>query len=342
MKFSIIVPIYNIPYFNGSNLLERCIDSIINQSYNNIEILLIDDGSTDNTTAFCENLAGKDRRVVFIRQENQGQGEARNTGIRNASGDWLIFIDSDDFINIDSCETIYSILCKFKNLDVLQVGYEKIDDKSIKISNDRSLCLNSIVRGVEYLSHNIRNGVWFIEPWKRVYNTSFLRDHNLYFEKGQMIEDVEWTLKVLIQANAIYSTQFVHYYHFARLGSESISLSSDRRLKRYAELSTLLHNLSEQFENLCNEELKYLLMDFLVSIYMYQFLDNYKLLNKNDYINIKLFSRNKAISKSNRIRNLLLQINPTLFYFSHKLYSSVLKAVKYRYRKCYNTKTTTN
>ena len=116
-RISIIVPVYN-----AASYLEQCISSLLNQTYSDIEVLLIDDGSTDNSGAICEEFAEKDKRVVYIRQQNQGVSVARNTGLDRASGEWITFVDSDDWVMPQMCERVLNTAIE-NNADVVIWSY---------------------------------------------------------------------------------------------------------------------------------------------------------------------------------------------------------------------------
>ena len=115
-KISVIVPVYNVEQY-----LERCVDSIINQTYKNLEIILVNDGSTDNSGQLCDELAKKDSRIRVIHKENGGVSEARNFGVKEISGEYVIFIDSDDYINKRMINVLYSQI-KLEEADVSVCG----------------------------------------------------------------------------------------------------------------------------------------------------------------------------------------------------------------------------
>ena len=96
---SVIIPVYNV-----ENYIEKCLNSIVNQTYNNLEIIIIDDGSTDNSIAIAEKIAENDKRIRIISQVNQGVSSARNLGLDNASGEYILFIDSDDWLDLETCK----------------------------------------------------------------------------------------------------------------------------------------------------------------------------------------------------------------------------------------------
>src|SRR5690606_23236276 len=116
-KVSIIIPVYNkAPY------LEQCLNSVINQTYKNLEIIIIDDGSTDNSLEICEKYRKKDERIQLISQENQGVSVARNKGIQKASGEWIYFLDADDYLDIDTFQTILVKKSHYSGVNLIHFG----------------------------------------------------------------------------------------------------------------------------------------------------------------------------------------------------------------------------
>jgi len=105
---SIIIPVYNVERY-----LHQCIDSVINQTYKNLEIILVDDGSSDSCPAICDNYAQKDGRIIVIHKKNEGQSIARNKALKTATGKYIMFVDSDDWIDLDTCEVAVSYAEKF-------------------------------------------------------------------------------------------------------------------------------------------------------------------------------------------------------------------------------------
>ena len=113
MKISIVVPVYNV-----ENELSRCIDSLINQTFKNIEIILVDDGSTDSSPLICDEYSKKDNRIIVVHKSNGVLSDARNVGIEKSSGEYFLLIDSDDYIDVDSCERFEEIICA-TNADII-------------------------------------------------------------------------------------------------------------------------------------------------------------------------------------------------------------------------------
>ena len=126
-KYSIIVPVYNVEKY-----INECLSSLINQTYKNIEIVVINDGSSDNSLSLIEEYSRIDDRIRVIDQKNMGLGYTRNVGIDNAVGDYILFVDSDDYISLNTCEEIEAVLSYNNEVDIIVLGrYRFADRKSV-------------------------------------------------------------------------------------------------------------------------------------------------------------------------------------------------------------------
>ena len=180
---SVIVPIYNAePY------LAQCIESLLNQTYHDLQIILIDDGSTDNSRFIAGQYAQNDKRIELHTQPNQGQSAARNNGMRHATGDYLSFIDSDDYIDADFYQTLLNA-CR-PDTDIVQTGYRRVQEGKVLTEQ----CPRPFFQ--------------FTTPWSRLYRRDFLTCHQLAFPEGMIYEDVLFSID-LWSAHPIY--QMVDY-----------------------------------------------------------------------------------------------------------------------------------
>ena len=128
-KISIMVPVYNIEEY-----IEKCVKSITKQTYKNLEIILVDDGSKDNAGNICDELAKKDERIQVIHKVNGGLSSARNAGMKVATGEYICFVDGDDCIREDYCEVLYNALIKTKS-EISAVAYKEIKNSKVRIYN---------------------------------------------------------------------------------------------------------------------------------------------------------------------------------------------------------------
>ncbi len=213
MKISIIVPIYNV-----EKELERCVESLIHQSYNNIEIILVDDGSTDRSSLICDEYRKKDNRIKVIHKKNGGLSDARNVGIENSTGEYLMFVDSDDYILYDACEKFINQL--EDSVDII-VGECKMIYECGKNKYQKHTSLNEkkIYSSKEYIIKSINNNEFYAPVCFNMYRRKFVVDNSLYFHKGIYHEDMEYLLKTSLCAKKIKCLKYEFYQYVVRNNS---------------------------------------------------------------------------------------------------------------------------
>ena len=204
---SVIVPVYNVaPY------LRRCLDTITQQTYTNIEIIIIASTSTDNSVEICEEYAKKDERITLLHSEPRGLSDARNRGIEASHGEYLSFIDSDDYIHPDFLSTLYRI-CSEYDCDIAQCGYIRVDtnynkihsqpEKDIETYSGREMCYN--------LYYGIPDHLADIVIWSKLYRRVLFSE--IVFPFGKLYEDHGTTHKLFYSANKIgVTTQLLYFY----------------------------------------------------------------------------------------------------------------------------------
>lgn len=260
-KVSIIVPVYNVDRY-----LDNCIQSIINQTYHNWELIIVDDGSTDNSPLLCDLYKGDDQ-IVVIHQKNGGLSNARNTGISKSSGDYLYFVDSDDTIEPNTIEDHVRMMDKY-NLDIaLSDVYIVSDDGKKRPCSKGRYKENVVLLGEDYLAKRISEQDYFIMVYLGMYKSSFIKSNNFYFCDGIVHEDEEWSPKVLIKAQRImYSSKC--YYNYIQ-HEQSITKSSNK-IKNLICTFYICDVLEKFFLStpLSNEENRKLYLDMLARLYM--------------------------------------------------------------------------
>lgn len=213
-KVSVIIPVYN-----AQKYIEQCIKSVIRQTYNSIELIIIDDGSSDNSSKVISPLLSIDRRIKLIHQQNSGPSVARNRGITESTGEYLVFIDSDDVIEETYIEKLFNKISKEK-LDLVCCGY-------IEQSKYGEVKLNHFWKQKEYLDKNefieyVFNGVGGV-LWGKIFRRDLIFEHNLRMNpKIHMSEDL---IFVLEYSKCIKSIGVIdeYLYHYNRLNENSIS-----------------------------------------------------------------------------------------------------------------------
>lgn len=206
-KVSIIVPVYNV-----ENYIKECLDSLIGQTMKEIEIILVDDGSTDFSGRICEQYAKEDFRINVLHQKNSGQSVARNKGVNVATGKYIMFVDSDDYVVNDACEVLYNTAVK-NNADV--VTADILNEKNMIFnSNFRKITdENKIINGNEFIRQKVESGTYDIVPWLYFVKKSFIDTIELTFKEGLFYEDQLWTMQLLSQTKSIIKIRYPFYFY---------------------------------------------------------------------------------------------------------------------------------
>lgn len=215
MKVSVIVPIYNVEAY-----LEACLGSIVKQTLQDIEIILVNDGSTDGSLTIAERFAMNDSRIKLISQKNSGQAAARNVGIREAQGDYIVFIDSDDWIESDMLEVLYHNIEQEKS-DFVQCRFEFDNlQKGTKVVYGREFDPLVMYRK-EILKDAMMVKNILVAPVIKMYSRKFLIDNSLFFESGIVNEDTLYAIVVASCAKKVSFVNRVFYHAIEREGSTS-------------------------------------------------------------------------------------------------------------------------
>lgn len=209
-KISVIVPVYKVePY------LDKCVSSIVNQTYTNLEIILVDDGSPDSCPTMCDAWAEKDSRIRVIHKPNGGLSDARNAGIVVATGELMAFVDSDDWIASDMYEHLYQRLTE-DDSDIAACGVQMVWENktpSRTLTREGSCVLNQ-----EEAMRAIIEESWLKQPvWYKLYKTALVRD--ILFPKGKYHEDVFWSYQAVGRAQRVSVSDHIGYYYLQRGGS---------------------------------------------------------------------------------------------------------------------------
>ena len=273
-KLSIITLIYN-----NDSYLPRCLDSILSQSYTDFELLLVDDGSTDNSSAICEEYAQKDPRIKVFHRENGGISAARNTGLDNAQGEWIYQMDSDDELIPNGLQTLMD--CISEDVDVVMGGYEQYDLDGNLIETEKNHATLTLSRRdsllVLFPEHAIHYS-YLGYVWIRLFRNRIIQDHALRFDTTIRIkEDTLFVTEYLCKSNG--KTRFTTtpvYRYKAQKNSEMNSLlytynpkyvySFDAVVKMYSAIRQL-PELDKQLDKAAKHEIvrrAYMVMDHML------------------------------------------------------------------------------
>lgn len=219
---SIIIPVYN-----AQKYIKRCLTSVLNQSYTNIEIIVINDGSTDKSEEIVESLAKKDSRIKLLNQNNQGAAKTRNTGIKKATGEYIMFIDNDDYIEKDYVNMYVN---NIKKNDIVIGGYRRVSNKKEYFK----------VKG---------NSKWYpyliMAPWAKLYRKDFIIKNKIEFLDYAIGEDSYFSINAYGKAKSIKIIDYIGYNWF--FNEESISNTTQRGFNKKIDIKYLLEKLYEVF-----------------------------------------------------------------------------------------------
>lgn len=221
-KVSVIIPVYKVELY-----IRQCLDSVVNQTYKNLEIIIIDDGSPDSCGAICDEYARSDARVSVVHKVNGGLCAARNDGIRMATGDWLTFVDSDDWLELDYFENMVGSLSQ-KKPDVLCVtgGYLNGKQQSIRrifytpqiwnAGDDKTLLIAKVLTGQAGIIKKRKNErpARLCTAWDKICKTSFIKEKGIFFdEQDKAYEDIWFSLLVMTQADVVACCDCIGYHY---------------------------------------------------------------------------------------------------------------------------------
>lgn len=206
---SVVVPVYKVEEY-----LNRCVDSIIVQTYKNLEIILVDDGSPDNCGQICDDYAKKDRRIKVIHKENGGLSDARNNGIELSKGKYITFIDSDDYIENNYISVLYKSISS-NNTDIAISSHKVVYDNGVVIN--KATEEESVLKPKEVLKRILYDDGIDLSAWSKLYKKELFDD--IKYPKGRLFEDAATTYKLIDKSNKISICSFPTYNYIIRNNS---------------------------------------------------------------------------------------------------------------------------
>lgn len=226
---SIIIPVYN-----SEKTLNRCVNSILNQTFMDWELLLVDDGSTDKSGKICDQYALKDFRIQVFHKKNGGVSSARNTGLDYAIGSWITFVDSDDFIDATFLDT----LIRLQSSDLCISGIQFINNETILLPPEEYIKIENVAE-----LDNLLNKLYFTAPWGKVYKNEIIQKNNIRFNINLKIgEDTDLVLKYLLYINDIrlISKPLYHFFNDEKGKITKYTLTADEFITHTISIKTNL------------------------------------------------------------------------------------------------------
>lgn len=243
-KVSVIVTVYNIEKY-----ISRCIESIINQTYNKMEILLVDDGSKDSSGTICDLYAKKDKRIRVIHKVNGGISSARNAALNVASGDYILFVDGDDWVHTEILSTVVPLIDKY-NADIVSFDYCIVD----QTVNERKITCN--IKGVfssdkinYYISHLFKADSLEQPLWNKLYKRELFQ--NISFPESQLYEDMYTNLQILENCGTFVKCDAIGYYY----NHEGTSITRSSFKKNNLDLLKVCEQITREIKKYDDERL---------------------------------------------------------------------------------------
>lgn len=259
-KVSIIVPVYNV-----ESCLETCIESVMKQTYSNLEILLVDDGSTDHSSIICDNYAGKDERIKVIHKKNGGLSDARNRGIEEAIGEFLLFVDSDDYIVEDAVEKLLAKALEMQAEIVFANAWQvPVQAEKFKICHKK--IQNQVMAGKQFFYEGIKEKSYMPMACFNLYKTEFIKKNNLYFKTGILHEDTNWMPKVLLKAEKVLFYDYCFYFYIIRENSITQQKGKEKNIQSILDTCYEQEKLFREAD--LSKKEKDLFLDYLVLLYL--------------------------------------------------------------------------
>lgn len=272
MLISVIIPAYNVEQY-----IHQCVDVVLAQTYENLEVILVDDGSQDETGKICDEYLKMDGRVKVIHQANGGLSAARNAGTEIASGDYLIYLDSDDkWGTLSFVENL--VKCVKKETDMVLFTQSRFVDDHESISDaDYCYCAKDFEgEGIEILERLFARQLFPTSAWSKMIRTSILRSNNIYFEPHLLGEDMDWGQKLLPKISTITFCNNACYLYRERTNS----ITTSYKLKNEADFCWTLEKWKNYWEQSIDKNKK-IYLGYLAYLYV-TLVYKYYLVPKND------------------------------------------------------------
>lgn len=314
-RFSLIVPVYKVERF-----LERCVESVLGQTFADFELILVDDGSPDRCGEMCDRYAAKDDRIAAIHQENSGVSAARNRGIAAASGEYVAFVDADDLVSLDFLQCADACLRSYPNADIVQFGWRSfVEGESFaQVVNKPGEV--QVYDQNDAMQAFLRFNTFTHAPWGKMIRRSLLE--GIEFPLGIKVgEDLHVSYRLLGKANNIISTDAVAYYYCLRDGSAMTSRGPSAvrdAMWVFGQMNGFYH---ENFPQLCNEaDLRYAndLLQLLRDLRSMKASEEKKLA-ENEIRNALVAIPNTALNRKTAIIKELALRCPMIYFMIYKL-----------------------
>lgn len=314
---SVIVPVYNVEKY-----LEKCVDSIINQTYSNLEIILVNDGSPDNCPQICDEYAKKDKRIKVIHKKNGGQADARNKALDIMQGEWVVFIDSDDFVEKDFIETLYELCFKF-DTKMSMINFRSFTDEREILDKKPQINEKESLITCEKMLYKMCVGDIGFAVWKFLFHKDIFK--NIRFPSGQIYEDIFIAFDVLNLSKKVAITNAIKYFYRVRIGS-TVNSFNKKHLVGVDSVKRFASFVAKEYP-LLKDATSYAICTSMLAISIgilnskeSAFYDKLKEYSNFMRLNLKSVLKTDSSSKQSKILIIIFALSPAIFKIILKIY----------------------
>ena len=306
MFISVIVPVYNVEKY-----LDKCLSSLLNQRYEGVEIIVIDDNSTDGSLTVAKKYVKYNNVKVISKEKNLGLSDSRNIGIKEASGKYIMFLDSDDYVEDGCILKIREIVKEEHEPDIIYFGYceeyEDTNEKNIRYGYISSR--NHVYTGEEFALAELRQRNLYAAACFGVYKRELIMRNELFFESGILHEDELWTPQIILKADKVYTSDYVFYHYLRRRGSIT---RSGNKTKHGKDLLYICKRLDEVSKEMKNPILKKYMDNHIAMLYMKGMTEG-ELYQKQVKVD-RFYPLRKVCFAKDRAKAVLFALNLRLYY----------------------------
>lgn len=312
---SVIVPVYNV-----INYLDKCIKSIIHQDYFALEIILVDDGSTDGSGELCDVYSKLDKRIIVCHKENGGLSDARNVGIRHASGKYITFVDSDDSIDNTYISFLHTLIVQ-ENADLSICEFSYVDDKMHRINHPTDDGSVDVFNQKEAIVHLLRQKPYSNSPCGKMFKLLDFQD--IEFPYGKLYEDTATVYKLFLKANKIVFGAKALYHYLFRVNSLSKQGFNQKQLQSAEHAETMVYDILKKYPDLLEEGICRLFDPY---ISLFKLIDKNTNPNEYDHIysKIKTIRYTVLLYKNTSIKR---RIYAAVSFASETVFRSIIKHI---------------
>lgn len=317
-KISIIIPVYNV-----MNYLERCVNSVINQTYKELEIILVNDGSNDDSGKLCDKFAEKDNRIKVIHKKNGGLADARNTGMKIATGRYIAFLDSDDWVDLDYYEVLHDNMIE-TNSDISIIGFLWVKDS--KFDKPAFYLEDQIFNSDEAIRELAKDELLTSHAWNKLFRKEVLE--NIEFPYGKTYEDIFIMHKIFSNAKKIsIISDFKHYYY---MHNNSITHTPTAKylLDEFKAFKSRYDDLKEMYPDIKDTMAKSICNVIIKIYYTYPLSSSEKNKYKEELDEIEEFIKDKDIMYRLGNKRKMMSISPVLFGLARNMRDILPKDIK--------------